>query len=677
MALPIAVCVSGRGSNLQALIDAVRIGRLDAEIVLVASSMEDAPALERARAAAIPTGVFKVSKGSREPAQAAMGHAILNAGARLVVLAGYDRILADAFWDAVDPIPVINIHPSLLPAFAGLNNMAVHEAVIASGARETGVTVHHARRGTLDEGETVLQRRVPVLPGDTAEALAARVLAVEHEAIVDAVASFAGPATLRGVGDPLAEKDRVADALAYMAREATAYLASLDARPVRTPRVDDALRRFGGPLPEDGTGAMPALEELVAGSDAALASAGPRFFHWVTGGGTPAALAADWFTSAIDQNAFAHDSSPIGTRLESVAVDWLKELFGMPASWGGVLTTGATTANFVGLACARRWWAQRHGVDVDDRGFAGLPAVPVISSGFIHVSATKALAMLGLGRGTVRRLSRDSVGTLDLDALESALRDLGGAPAILIGNAGEVNAGHFDPLARMADLAERYGAWLHVDGAFGLFAAVSPRTRHLTEGIERAHSVIGDAHKWLNVPYDSGFAFVRDASLMPGPFAVGAAYLPTDGVMFGVLGPEASRRARGLAVWATLRAYGRRGHREMVERHLDLAQRVARAVTAAPDLELLAGVPLNIVCFRAHPRGMDDEAALNELNARIGSAILRDGRVYVGTTRWAGKTAFRPAIVNWRTTEADVDLITDVVLDLVRREAQGLLSSAV
>ena len=469
--------------------------------------------------------------------------------------------------------------------------------------------------------------------------------------------------------DPLRERARTDDALRYIADEAARFLRSLDDRPVRTPRVDEALGRFGGGLPEEGVGAMAALEELVSGADAALASAGPRFFHWVIGGGTPAALAADWYTSTIDQNAFAFDSSPLGTRLEAISVDWLKDLFGLPASWGGVLTTGATMANFVGLAAARRWWALRHGVDVDARGFAGLPAVPVLSSGYIHVSATKALAMLGLGRDAVRRISRDAVGRLDADRLEAALRELRGAPAIIVGNAGEVNAGDFDPLARMADLAERYGSWLHVDGAFGLFAAVSPRTRHLVEGIERAHSVISDGHKWLNVPYDSGFAFVRDASLLPGPFGIGAAYLPKDNVMFGALGPEASRRARGLTVWATLRAYGRSGHREMVERHLDLAQRVARAVDAAPELERLADVPLNIVCFRVHPRGLDDEAKLDDLNTRVGAALLADGRVYAGTTRYDGKVAFRPAIVNWRTTESDVDLIVEVVRDLAARLA--------
>ncbi|MBI2323922.1 MAG: phosphoribosylglycinamide formyltransferase [Chloroflexi bacterium] len=184
---PIAVAVSGRGSNLQALIDAIAVGRLDAEIVLVASSRPDAPAIERAKQAKIPTGVFTVTKETRAASQSAMGHAIRNAGARLLVLAGYDRYLADAFWDALGEIPVINIHPSLLPAFAGLNNMKVHEAVIASGATETGVTVHRAHRGKLDEGEIVVQRRAPVLPGDTPESLAARVLAVEHQVIVEAV----------------------------------------------------------------------------------------------------------------------------------------------------------------------------------------------------------------------------------------------------------------------------------------------------------------------------------------------------------------------------------------------------------------------------------------------------------------------------------------------------------
>jgi len=320
------------------------------------------------------------------------------------------------------------------------------------------------------------------------------------------------------------------------------------------------------------------------------------------------------------------------------------------------------------LAAARSWWARGQGVDVDARGFAGLPAVPVFSSGYIHPSVTKALAMLGIGRDTARRFTRDDIGRVDLAAMEAALRGLDGAPAIIVGNAGEVNAGDFDPIDALADLAERYGAWLHVDGAFGLFARATAKAAHLAAGVERAQSVIADGHKWLNVPYDSGFAFVRDASLLAGPFAIGAAYLPKPGEhpMFGAMGPEASRRARGIAIWATLRAYGRDGYREMVERHLDLAQHLATRIDEAPDLERLADVPLNIVCFRYRPKDAKADE-LDALNLRLGAELLADGRVYAGTTRYRGVVAFRPAIVNWRTTEADVDLLVDVVRELGTR----------
>ena len=227
-----------------------------------------------------------------------------------------------------------------------------------------------------------------------------------------------------------------------------------------------------------------------------------------------------------------------------------------------------------------------------------------------------------------------------------------------------MNAGDFDPIAAMADLAARYGAWLHVDGAFGLFARLTPRAAGLAEGVERADSVISDGHKWLNVPYDCGFAFVRDPALLPATFSLSAAYLPGDEAP----SPESSRRARSLAVWATLRAYGREGHRAMVERHLELAQRLAGRVDESPELERLAEVPLNIVSFRFRPPGLEDQE-LDELNLRLGQEVLADGRVYVGTTRYEGHVAFRPAIVNWRTTEADIDLLADVVLELGARLA--------
>jgi glutamate/tyrosine decarboxylase-like PLP-dependent enzyme len=358
-------------------------------------------------------------------------------------------------------------------------------------------------------------------------------------------------------------------ALDLITAEAKRYLAEVDERPLRAQNADGAADSFAGRLPEEGAGALEPLRKLVEdGPDASIASAGGRFFHFVIGGATPAGLAADWFASALDQNAASWVTSPLGTRLELVTIDWLKDLFRLPGEWGGVLTTGATMANFVCLAAARRWWGERHGVDVDEQGLEGLPSPPVFSSGYLHSSSYKSLGMLGIGQGTVRILSRDGVGRLDLPALRDALSSLHGAPAILIANAGEVNAGDFDPISDLADLAEEHGAWLHVDGAFGLFARLSPRTSPLAEGVERAHSATADGHKWLNVPHDCGFAFLRDPAALSRIFGVTAAYLPGLDEARPTLAystPEGSRRSRSFATWATLRAYGRRGYREMVE----------------------------------------------------------------------------------------------------------------
>jgi glutamate/tyrosine decarboxylase-like PLP-dependent enzyme len=467
--------------------------------------------------------------------------------------------------------------------------------------------------------------------------------------------------------DPLDQVAETEAALRLVAEEAGKYLAELDDSPARLPGADQAASRFDGSLPEEGSGAVEALLELIEnGVPAAVRSSGPRMFHFVTGGVTPAALGGDWLASALDQNAFSWVGTPLGSRLEAVAIRWLKELFHLSASWAGVLTTGATMANFTALAAARHWYGEHHGVDVEERGLAGLPPVTVLSSGYIHVSAVKALAMLGIGRASVRRLARDRVGRLDLEALEASLRDLGGAPSIVVATAGEVNAGDFDPIEAVADLAGRHGAWLHVDGAFGLFARISPRAEALAAGVERADSVIADGHKWLNVPYDSGFAFVRDPMALPKAFTASADYLPSPEdphPNFGYFGPEMSRRARALPAWASLRAYGRAGYRAMVERHLDLAQRLAERIDEEPSLERLADVPLNVVCFRFRPAGLD-ESDLDELNRRLGEALIEDGRVYVGTTTYDGRVALRPAIVNWRTTERDVDALVDVVKEL-------------
>ena len=470
------------------------------------------------------------------------------------------------------------------------------------------------------------------------------------------------------------------EALELVLGEAREYLQTLDRAPVRMPNANDAAAGFAGALPDDGAGTRAAIEELLArGLDAHIRSSGPRFFNWVVGGTTPAALAADWVTSLLDQMAGPWDGSPLSAQLERTSLRWLLELFDLPTEWSGVLTTGATMAHFAALTTARRWWGERHGVDVDAVGLSALPPVPVFSSGFIHPSAVKTLGMLGIGREQIRICAADETGRLDANALEAGLKALDGAPAIVIANAGEVSSGQFDPIAGMADLAKEYGAWLHVDGAFGLFARISPRTHELTEGVERADSVIADGHKWLNVPYDCGFAFVRDPTALAKSFAVGAAYLPTydeERPSFAMLSPEMSRRARSLAVWATLRAYGRSGYREIVERNLDNATHLAARVEEAPDLELLAPTVLNVVCFRYRPAGVPD-AELDDLNLRIAEDALADGRVYFGTTRWAGHVGFRPVFVNWRTTNEDAELVLDVVRELGEKLAAAPDRSAV
>ncbi len=459
--------------------------------------------------------------------------------------------------------------------------------------------------------------------------------------------------------------------LAEVATAARAYLEALDDDPARPASLEAASDAFAGRLPDEGIGARAALERLLdEGLPLATRSSGPRMFHFVTGGGTPAALGADWLTAVLDQNAFSWVASPLGARLEQVSIAWLRELFELPDRFGGVLTTGATMANTTALAAARQWWGRRHGVDIARDGWSGLPPVPVLTGGYVHTSALKALATLGIGRDRVRRFVVDSSGRMDLPALEAALHALDGAPALILATIGDVNDGDSDPVERLADLAERDGAWLHVDGAFGLFARCSPRTAHQAAGVERADSVIADGHKWLNVPYDTGFAFVAHPELLGEVFSMDAAYLPRPDdphPNFGHLGPEASRRARGIPVWATLQAYGRTGYRELVERHVDLARHLAVRVSSAPELELLRDPILNVVAFRVHPPGVDDQAALDDLNRRIGAAVIEDGRVYVGTTTYRSVVAFRPAIAGWRITEREVDLLIEVIRELAAR----------
>ena len=462
------------------------------------------------------------------------------------------------------------------------------------------------------------------------------------------------------------EAGQITEILEQALHEAIAGADERVALPQDPDRVLEALKE---PLPETGSGLRSTIEQLLDFQQRAGANTlGPRCFHFVIGGNTPAAHAADLLATAFDMIAYTWVIAPVAVRMEIQALTWLKELLGLPERMTGIMVTGATMANFTGLAAARQWWGEQHGFDVSDTGMAGQPQMPVLTSGYVHAATRKVLSLQGIGRGHIQEFRRDDLGRVDLEGLEGALQRLDGAPAVMVVNAGEVNAGDFDPVNDMIDIARQHNCWVHVDGAFGLFAALSPRTKHLVRGVERADSVTVDGHKWLNVPYDSGYAFVRDHGLLARSFRYSADYLPNENDPFptlGAIGPESSRRGRGLAVWATLKAYGREGHRAIVEHCLDLAAYCGERVRACEDLELLADVQLNITPFRFNPGGLDD-AELDQLNHRLGQAVLEDGNFLVGTSRLGARTIFRPAFSNWRTRPGDVDAFLDTVLSLGR-----------
>lgn len=444
----------------------------------------------------------------------------------------------------------------------------------------------------------------------------------------------------------------------------------LDHRIALPPGSDAALQELDERLPLHGSGMQAALDRLLdLNARAGANTGGPRCFHFVIGGSTPAALGADLLATVFETLTYTWVTSPVGVLLELRALAWLRELFGLPANWSGVMVTGGTMANFVGLAAGRQWWGEQYGFDVAECGLAGRPQVPVLTSGFVHAATRKCLALQGIGRGNLRVFSADATGRVDLAAFAAALEALDGAPALVIVNAGEVNTGAFDPVGEMISIARRHNTWVHVDGAFGLFARLSPRTEHLVQGVERADSVAVDGHKWLNVPYDSGYAFVRNHGLMARAFRYSADYLPAEDdprPTPGAIGPESSRRGRSFAVWATLLAYGREGQRRLVEHCLDNARHLAARVSAAENLELMAEVQLNIVPFRYNPGGLDD-AELDALNQRLGETILADGRFLVGTSKLGQRTIFRPAFSNWRTRREDIDEFVTVIRELAAR----------
>jgi len=447
------------------------------------------------------------------------------------------------------------------------------------------------------------------------------------------------------------------------AERVAAYRASAASRPV-APAVDPGALRaaLGGPLPHRGAPAAEVLGQLAAAVEPALtATVGPRYFGFVIGGALDAATCADVLTTGWDQVAFNAASSPAAAVVEEVDADWIKDVLGLPrhASFG--IVTGAQGANTVALAAARHRVLARAGWDVESRGLAGGPSIVVIASEERHATIDRSLRLLGIGAGAVRPVAADPNGAMDPGALERVLAEAPAGPAIVCAQAGNVNTGACDDLAATCEVARRAGAWVHVDGAFGMWAAASPGTRALVAGAERADSWAVDGHKWLNVPYDAGYVLCADPAAHGAAMAYTAAYLVGQG-HGGVRAPsdyvtESSRRARGFATWAALRELGRDGLAELVDGCCALARRFAERLSAIGGVEIANRVELNQVLVSF---GSDDETD------RIIEAVQRDGTCWMGGTTWRGRRLMRISISNWRTTEADVDRSVDAIRRILR-----------
>ncbi len=447
------------------------------------------------------------------------------------------------------------------------------------------------------------------------------------------------------------------------------FLDGVDNRPV-APRAghDELLASFGGPLPAWGEAPGEVVDHLATIADPGLiASAGPRFFGFVIGGSLPAALAADWLTSAWDQNSGLYVIGPSASVAEEVAGGWLVDLFGLPEGSSVGFSTGATMASFTALAAGRHRVLERLGWNVEEDGLIGAPDIAVVVGAEAHVTIHVSLQMLGLGRNRVHKVAADDQGRMRPDALRETLAGLRDRPVLVCAQSGNVNTGAFDPLPDIvAAVRELPNAWLHVDGAFGLWAATVPGLRHLTAGLGDADSWTTDAHKWLNVPYDSGIAIVRDVAAHHAAMTLGAAYyVETAGAERDPYNwvAESSRRARGFPIYAALRSLGRDGLAEMIDRGCALARRMADGLRDAPGVTILNEVVLNQVLVRFAPPAAagteldaPDEAAIDAFTREVIAAVQADGTCWLGGTTWHGMAAMRISVSNWSTTEADADV---------------------
>ena len=440
------------------------------------------------------------------------------------------------------------------------------------------------------------------------------------------------------------------------ADRAARYVAETGSRRV-APRAEEIARlgALGGALPQTPSGPAEVLALLDdVGSPATVASTGGRYFGFVTGGTVPAALAANWLAGAWDQNSAFSVMSPVAAKIEEIVLGWILELLGLPPASGAGFVTGTTTANFSALAAARTALLQRAGWNVDEDGLFGAPPIKVVVGAEVNVSLLKARAMLGLGRSRVISVPTDSQGRMRAEALP----ELDERTLVCI-QAGNVNTGAFDPAGEICRRAHKAGAWVHVDGAFGLWAAVSPRYAHLLDGAGDADSWAIDCHKWLNVPYDSGIAVVRQAEHLRSAMVLSAAYLQTSGMREPChYTPEASRRARGIELWAAIRSLGREGLAELVERNCRLAKVFAKRLREA-GFEVLNEVVLNQVLVSF---GSAEETR------RVIAEVQKEGTCWCGGTEWHGRAAMRISVSSWATTEDDVERSLAAIIRIAKRE---------
>jgi glutamate/tyrosine decarboxylase-like PLP-dependent enzyme len=454
--------------------------------------------------------------------------------------------------------------------------------------------------------------------------------------------------------------DPVKELLGLTADYAAQFLGSLDDRAVGTNVSVEELRAgLGGPLPLKGTEDGEVIADLIAAAEPGVtAIPGGRYFGFVIGGALPAALAADWLTSTWDQNAGLYVIGPSAAVVEEVALEWLRELLQLPEGVSAAFVTGCQMAHVTALAAARHHVLERAGWDLLNDGLQGAPRMRVLVGEHRHVTIDRALRYLGIGTRQIEPLAADEEGRMRPEALRTALASASG-PTIVCAQAGDVNSGCFDALDEIADAVDGSGAWLHVDGAFGLWASASPRLRHLTAGSERADSWTTDGHKWLNVPYDSGIAFCAHPAAHRAAMSVSASYLEQtepDAARDQIdWTPEFSRRARGFPIYAAIRALGQEGIAAMVERCCDHAARFAELLGAEPGVEILNDVVLNQVLVRF---GGDDAVT----RATI-AAVQEDGTCWLSGTVWQGRAAMRISVSSWRTTTEDVDRSAGAILE--------------